>query len=155
MLRVCFGCVSVALCALALGGCARSTSKVPLFRATGTVTYKGQAVPNAKVMFMGDGKSAPAVGVTDDDGRFTLRSLSGAGAPAGKHQVAVALDVEVEAPKVNMSMEEAAKAAQEPPKNSKPRGSVIPSKYANAATSGLEFEIKTSGTNDFTIELKD
>lgn len=134
------------------GGGAKDKPK--LYRVTGAVTYKGQPVPGAKVMFLGDGKSPPAVGVTDDSGKFALSSLAGTGAVAGKHPVMIVknTDAAPEAP-VDTSMEAAAKAAQT--KNVAPKeASLIPSKYANASTSGLEFEVKTSG-NDFTIDLKD
>jgi hypothetical protein len=147
MLGIVVGCLS-------LSGCGGTKGAPSLYRATGTVTYKDQAVPNAKVMFLGDGKSAPAVGVTDSNGRFVLRSLTGTGAPAGRHVVAIVMDIQDEKPASAMTMEEAAKAAQNPTKESKP-ASVIPSKYANAATSGLEFQVNTSGTNDFKIELND
>jgi len=33
--------------------------------------------------------------------------------------------------------------------------SLLPEKYAQVATTDLSFEVKESGTNDFTIELKD
>ncbi len=44
----------------------------------------------------GDGKSPPAVGVTDDSGRFVLSSLSGTGAVTGKHQVAIVKNTPVD-----------------------------------------------------------
>lgn len=139
----------------AFGGCSGGAKDKPkLYRVTGAVTYKGQPVPGAKVMFLGDGKSPPAVGVTDDSGKFILSSLAGTGAVAGKHPVMIVknTDAAPEAP-ADTSMEAAAKAAQT--KNVAPKeASLIPAKYANAATSGLEFEVKTSG-NDFPIDLKD
>jgi hypothetical protein len=139
-----------------LVGCGGRAKDAPkLYRVSGSVTYKGQPVPGAKVMFLGDGKSPPAVGVTDDSGKFALSSLAGSGAVAGKHPVMIVknTDAAPDAP-ADTSMEGAAKAAQA--KNSAPKeASLIPSKYANAATSGLEFEVKASGSNDFTIDLKD
>ena len=135
-------------------GCGGAADAPTLYRVTGVVTYKGQNVPGAKVMFMGDGTKPPAVGVTNEEGKYSLSSLAGTGAVAGRHVVAVIKESEADpAEKVNMSMEEAAAAAQKPEKSSKPT-SLIPGKYADPQTSGLEFEV-TSGTNDFPIELKD
>jgi hypothetical protein len=125
-----------------------------LYGVTGAVSYKGQPVPGAKVMFLGDGKSPPAVGVTDDAGKFSLSSLAGTGAVAGKHTVVIVKNTDAEPANVMMSMEEAALAAQNPPEPPK-ETSLIPAKYTNAATSGLEFEVQTSGDNEFKIDLTD
>lgn len=147
-----FAAVTVGL----LAGCGGKAKDAPkLYRVTGAVTYKGQPVPGAKVMFLGDGKSPPAVGVTDDSGKFSLTSLAGTGAVAGKHPVMILknTDAAPEAP-ADTSMEGAAKAAQAKTVASK-EASLIPAKYTNSATSGLEFEVKSSGSNDFPIELKD
>ncbi len=151
----CWTLVVACLALWGLVGCGGGAKDKPkLYRVTGAVTYKGQPVPGAKVMFLGDGKSPPAVGVTDDGGKFVLSSLAGTGAVAGKHPVMIIknTDAAPEAP-VDTSMEAAAKAAQTKTATAK-EASLIPAKYANAATSGLEFEVKSSG-NDFTIELKD
>ncbi|MFO1002875.1 MAG: carboxypeptidase-like regulatory domain-containing protein [Planctomycetaceae bacterium] len=135
-------------------GCGGASDAPTLYRVSGIVTYKGQNVPGAKVMFMGDGTKPPAVGITNEDGKYSLSSLAGTGAVAGRHVVAVIKESEPDpTEKVNMSMEEAAAAAQKPEKSSKPT-SLIPAKYADPQTSGLEFEV-TSGTNDFPIDLKD
>lgn len=135
-------------------GCSGAAKGAPkLHRVSGTVTYKGQPVPGAKVMFLGDGNKPPAVGTTDDSGHYTLASLAGTGAVAGKHQVVVLKETEPDpTEKVNMSMDEAAVAAKHPPK-AKPTTSLIPAKYASAQTSGLEFEVK-EGRNDIPIELQ-
>ena len=135
-------------------GCGGAADAPKLYRVTGVVTYKGQDVPGAKVMFMGDGTKPPAVGITNDDGKYSLSSLAGTGAVSGRHVVAVIKEAEADpAQKVNMTMEEAAAAAQAPEKSSKPT-SLIPAKYADPQTSGLEFEV-TTGTNDFSIDLTD
>jgi hypothetical protein len=146
-----------ALIGLLASGCGASGGGTPppkLYPVTGSVKYKGQAVPGAKVMFLGDGKSPPAVGVTDDSGNFSLSSLAGAGAVGGTHIVAIVKNTGNEAPKVMMTMEEAAAAAQNPPKPAA-ESSLIPAKYTDGATSGLQYEVKASGDNHFDIELTD
>lgn len=138
-------------------GCSGSGGGTPppkLYPVTGTVKYKGQAVPGAKVMFLGDGTSPPAVGVTDEAGNFTLSSLAGTGAVGGRHVVAIVKNTGNDAPKIMMTMEEAAAAAQNPP-TPPAESSLIPVKYTDGATSGLEFEVKTSGENHFIIDLTD
>jgi len=135
-------------------GCGGVSDAPKLYRVTGVVTYKGQNVPGAKVMFMGDGTKPPAVDITNDDGKYSLSSLAGPGAVAGRHIVAVVKESEAEPfEKINMSMEEAAVASQKPEKPAKPT-SLIPAKYSSPQSSGLEFEV-TSGTNEFAIELID
>jgi hypothetical protein len=141
---------------LLISGCGGATKDSPkLYRVTGTVKYKGTAVPGAKVMFLGDGKSPPAVGVTDDSGRFSLSSLSGTGAVAGKHQVAIIKNAAPEeAAPANLSMEAAAAEARKPAKKAA-TASLVPAKYASGGSSGLEYEVKASGANDFAIDLVD
>ena len=145
--------IASVFCCLTMG-CGGASDAPRLYKVTGTVTYKGEAVPGAKVMFMGDGTKPPAVGVTSDAGKYSLSSLAGTGAVAGRHVVIVVKESEAEAPaNINMSMEEAAAAAQEPEKDPAAT-SLIPAKYSSAQTSGLEFEVQTS-SNEFLIELVD
>lgn len=145
---------------LFLPGCSRSDlpprpKTVPV---TGKVLYKGLPVDGATVGFLGDGKIPPALGKTDSQGRFELTTSDpGDGAVVGNHQVIVTKVVGTKAAKAAtgpMSMEEAAKRAAQPAEAAGPQ-SLLPEQYAEAKTSGLSFEVKASGTNDFTIELKD
>jgi hypothetical protein len=81
--------------------------------------------------------------------------LSGTGAVAGKHQVAIVKNTPVdEAPPANLSMEAAAAEAKKPAAKSTST-SLVPAKYTSSGTSGLEFEVKASGANDFAIDLTD
>jgi hypothetical protein len=70
---------------VALAGCS-DTNIVPV---TGTLTYKGQPVPNAYVDFIPeDGR--PSWGETDEQGRFKLNyDVKHDGAIVGKHKVSV------------------------------------------------------------------
>jgi len=126
--------------------------------ASGVVTYKGQRVAEANVSFLGDGTIRPAVAVTDDKGEFVLTtSRSGDGAVAGRHAVTVIKSVEP--PKKassagSMSMEDAAKAAEEPPNQGKTLY-LVPEKYSLPGTSGLSYEVKSGEENHFEINLED
>lgn len=125
---------------------------------TGKVMYKGQPVASATVAFLGDGKIRAAFGKTDSEGRFELTtSEAGDGAVPGMHKVTVTKVVGSKAAKAAsgpVSMEDALKRSNEPKKDEEPM-SLLPDMYADAATSGLSFDVKESGTNDFTIDLKD
>lgn len=124
--------------------------------ARGKVTYKNLPVEGATVSFLGDGKSRAALAVTDAAGEFILTTVrSGDGAVPGTHRVTVTKIITPPgaAKKTGaMTMEEAAKAAQEPP--AKPL-SMLPDRYASAESSGLEFIVKAGENNEFLIELTD
>lgn len=147
--------VGLSLIFFSLAGCGGRAADAPtLYPVSGSVSYKGAPVPGAKVMFMGDGTLPPAVGLTDSGGNFTLSSMAGSGAVAGRHIVVVQKETEAAAPeKVNMSMEEAAAAAQKP-QTGATSTSLIPKKYTDPQSSPLSYEV-TSGSNDFPIELTD
>jgi hypothetical protein len=142
-----------------IAGCSQGgVPKPKTVPVSGKVLYKGQPVDGATVAFLGDGTIPPALGKTDSLGRFQLTtSEPGDGAVAGMHQVTVTKIVgspaskEVAGP---MSMEDALKRGEQKTEDAGPL-SLLPEKYAKAGTSGLSFEVKPSGTNDFPIELKD
>jgi hypothetical protein len=135
------------------GGAPAGPKTVP---ASGKVTYKNVPVEGATVSFLGDGKIAPAIAITDSTGSFVLTTnRSGDGAVPGAHRVTV---TKIIAPpsttKSNtgtMSMEDAAKAAKEPPP-AKPL-SMLPDRYRSAESSGLTYTVKQGDKNDFKIEL--
>ncbi len=86
--RVC-RLLTPAICLLAaLVGCGPSRPKT--VQVTGTVTLDGTAVEGATVMFMPEGGGRPATGITDKDGKFTLKTFeAGDGALVGKHLVSI------------------------------------------------------------------
>lgn len=145
----------IAVLATCVAGCSRGASGGPkVLPAKGKVTYKNLPVEGATVSFLGDGKSAPAIALTDAAGEFILTTTrSGDGAVPGKHKVTVTKIVGPPAakPKGPMTMEEAAKAAKEPPP-AKPL-SMLPDRYAGPDSSGLSYEVKEGQPNDFKIEL--
>ncbi|MEA1950518.1 MAG: carboxypeptidase-like regulatory domain-containing protein [Planctomycetota bacterium] len=82
MLPVCLGIVLFA------AGCGPSRPKtVPV---TGVVTLDGKAVGGASVMLTPNGDGRPAMGMTDKEGKFSLKTFEpGDGAILGKHQLTV------------------------------------------------------------------
>ena len=137
------------------GGGPAAPKTVP---AKGKVTYKNLPVAGATVSFVGDGKIPAAIATTEADGTFILTtSQSGDGAVPGTHRVIVSKIVAPPSsakPKGgSMSMEDAAKTANEPAA-AKPL-SLLPEKYASADSSRLSFTVKQGDPNDFKIELSD
>lgn len=124
---------------LLLSGC--SDGRPKRFAVTGEVTYRGQPVKDAQVMFMPKG-GRPAFGMTDAEGRFTLTSFSvGDGSVCGEHAVCIS------------------KAVQDP--NSDPKLPyartipVLPQRYQSYASSPLRADVTSGGPNDFRFDLTD
>jgi hypothetical protein len=75
-----------ALLAAALGGCGKRGPKV--VPVTGTLTHKGQPVPNIEIHFMPVSGDRPSWGHTDSQGRFELEYEPRVkGAITGEHKV--------------------------------------------------------------------
>jgi hypothetical protein len=71
----------------AMVGCGSGDPKV--VKVSGTLTYKGQAVPNANLDFVPT-QGRPSAGETDAQGRFTLHyDRKQDGAVTGKHKVTI------------------------------------------------------------------
>ncbi len=139
-----------------VAGCSEDSGPKSV-KASGVVTYKGHPVAEANVSFLGDGKVRPAVAITDEQGEFVLTtSKSGDGAVPGMHAVTVVKTAEppTKAASGAVSMEDAAKAAQETPEEAKTLY-LVPEKYSTASTSGLSFEVKDGSENRFEIKLED
>lgn len=77
----------VAVVIAAAVGC--GGDQLPLVDAGGTVTYRGEPVSGANVLFVPDGGANPAVGRTGDQGEFTLAVQGRQGAVPGAYKVAI------------------------------------------------------------------
>jgi hypothetical protein len=114
----------------------------------GTVTYQGEPVEGAAVVFFGAGRQATAE--TDAEGVFSLMTFEpNDGAIPGEYTITIA------------KMESAATPSEgdpgrEPPKTSttKPK-SLIPTKYGNPQESSLKETVTAGAPNEFTFELTD
>lgn len=128
---------SAVLCAMifaaTLLGC--SSSK-PVSGLKGKVTYKGEAVADAKVQVQSPANGGAGMGKTDGTGAYTIAEL-----PPGKYNVTVA------------PFEEPPPAPL-PPNYAPKDNPKIPKKYRNSTTSGLTFEAKP-GSNEFNIPMVD
>ena len=154
--------VSYSVCVLftlSLAGCLGGSSpsdRPETYSATGTVTYNGQAVEEATVMFIPMDAGTPgtrgAVARSDASGKFVLTTFEGGdGALPGSYKIAIYKTLQPE-----LSEEEMAGGGPgggEPP--SPPAQELLPIKYKDANTSGLTAEISPSEPNTFAFELTD
>jgi len=135
--------------ALAVAGCSSEGGLVPV---SGKVTYRGQPVPGATVLFMGDENTRPTTAISGSDGSYSLMTLDSRGAMPGKYSVVVSkTDVppdQGEPP----SMEEAAKLANRPPPAVK---QLLPAKYGDVTRTPLQFEVTSGPATTFDIPLTD
>ena len=128
--------LAVALPLVGCGGGGRPNSVT----VTGQVLLDGQPLAGAAVMFTGPEGGAPVTAVTDANGNFKLEAV------IGLNKVAVAK---------TEGGGGAGEAELSPPDEmpSSPQvSSVVPSKYANPATSGISVEVKP-GMGPVKIEL--
>jgi hypothetical protein len=113
-----------------------------LVKVTGKVTYKGAPVPSTQVKFHPDDGSRPSTGLTDDDGKFTLKySRTEPGATRGRHTVSLEYFVGNDE-----------YLGKIPPKASEELRAVI-AKYRDPKTSSLHYEVKKNG-EFFEIKLE-
>ncbi len=113
---------------------------------SGTVTYKGEVVEGADVVFRSAGQKNPAYALTDAEGRFELTTFDqGDGAVPGSHQVRIS------------------KIVVEQPEIKDPEGIIpptkeenhLPAKYNDFEKSKLTATVQEEGENDFKFELTD
>jgi hypothetical protein len=127
------------LCGLLLMAAGCSDGRPERVPASGTVTFQGESVAGAQVMFMPSGDRM-AAGTTDADGRFELSTFEpGDGVVIGAHAVTVTKRLP-------------------DPNNDSPYPQfydVLPPHYSNTAKSGLTAEVTAAGENVFVFELED
>ncbi|WP_460168134.1 carboxypeptidase-like regulatory domain-containing protein [Thermostilla marina] len=143
-------------------GCSKGTDRPKTYPVTGKVTYQGQPVPGATVVFVpeepGTGENAlkPAVGQTDDQGVYRLKAFADTdGAMPGRYRVKVTKFDNPVATTGSGGGDEGEEYV--PPEESGDTGAVpqnvLPEKYANEATSGLTFTVEAK-ENTFDINLE-
>lgn len=149
----------IATVVLVAAGCGGGVEGPPLYPVTGTVTYQGSPLPGARVTFLPEGKGGVAMGTTNSEGKFTLKTGAEAGVAAGNCKATVIMleDSGSSVLKKGMTPEDMQKLAMEGKLDAelkKQEKSLIPTRYSKANESGLAFEVK-KGSNDIPIELKD
>ena len=150
-------CLLFVVVSFAIGCGSKVTSREPVFKVSGTVTYKGSPVAGADVTFMCEEKNRSAFGRTNEKGEFKLTTFAvNDGAVPGKHIVLVS---KVESGGPAKEVADVSTQAYEPPKpgestDVKPKNA-IPAKYADAKKSDL-FAVVQEGENPpMNLELTD
>jgi hypothetical protein len=134
-LRFCVS--SLGLWALTFAGCNRSG--LNLAPVSGVVRYNGAPVAHAGVMFVPE--TGPyAIGTTDAEGRFTLKTANHEGAIVGSHKVAISKHKTTSTQVAGEHM---------PRYNTK---YFVPEKYASPVTSELTATVEDDD-NNFDFEL--
>jgi len=124
---------------LFLAGCGSGDNLVSV---SGKVTFQGNPVANAQLVFKPVGTGQNATAMTDSSGNYSLR------AAPGRYKVSVTV-VQASGPAIDasnpsadygkMMMAAAQGQPAQPASATQPGG--IPAKYANPETSGLEVEV--------------
>ena len=154
--------VSLALGLLVIlpaSGCSSRAARPRTYPVSGTVTWKGQPVEAARVVFVPAAAGIEAAsGVTDAAGKFQLTTfVAGDGAQPGEYRVKVSKYDTKKAStadkKEYMSFEEEQKmvfSGDELP--TPPAKNLLPKKFDNDATSGITHTVtKSSSTLDIAI----
>lgn len=117
---------------------------------TGVVTYNGDPVEGATVTFKPGAEGKAAFGKTDAEGKFSITTFEGGdGAIPGSYTIAVTKMEVVESNAVSMDDPNYDPTIEEP----EPK-SLLPTKYADAANSGLTATVGTEA-GDVKLELVD
>jgi len=117
----------VALLLATVAGCSRSRETPPpdVVPVSGTLTYRGEPVADARLTFWADDESEPAFALTDRQGRFRCVSNDADGIASGEYLVTVSR-----------------------------AGGGIPEKYADADSSPLRVSVEQEDAN-LVIKLED
>jgi hypothetical protein len=146
-----FGTVVAAACLVVAGGCGSGYSG-PTGTVRGTVTINGEPVPaGTGVAFISD-DGFTASGQVGAGGSYELSSPTGKQIPAVTYKVMIsgaAPGVTADDADYDAMMEASAAGTLETPAAE----SVIPSKFASTATSGLSYTVN-AGENTINIELE-
>ena len=139
--------------ALFAAGCSHGLGTVPV---TGTVTFNGEAVELANVMFMRvDETGGPAaIAITDTEGRFDLRTNNdNNGAVPGEYGVTVQKDTSVYMEFPDPFPQGFTKSGYMRSHGMIPQP-LLPLKYGNIMETLLTFTVNKDGDNHFDIKLE-
>jgi len=134
------GVASLLMCCLIVG-CAEKKAEPEVVPVTGKVLLDGEPLEFGTVTFQ-PLRGQPAKGEIQPDGTFELSTFApGDGAPVGKHQVRI-------------TCYESQRPGAEQNTNAETLGeSLIPEKYLNFATSGIEVSVVSGGNKPFLFQL--
>jgi hypothetical protein len=128
--------ITFGICISFMTGCAQSTQESQV---SGQVSLDGNQIGPGTIVFAPVGEGTPAIGPIDEKGNYSMSTSHEVGLGAGKYKVAVSV----------RELPPAIKRGDRVP----PGKLLIPEKYEDSATSGLEYEV-APGPNTIDIELK-
>jgi hypothetical protein len=130
------------------GGDKWTKARPPVYKASGTVMYKGKPLEKALVLYHPNNGEHSPYGETDADGKFLLTTFDEHdGGPAGSYKVVVT-KMEYELKPTPYDSPEEKSVARIP----KP---LLPAKYSKKETTDLTAEIKADGANETVLEIKE
>lgn len=119
----------------------------------GTVTLSGEPVSNAAVLFVADSGGRPAVGTTNEQGKYSVQLRSSDGPPAGRYYVSITAVDAPDAATDNFDTAAAEVMAELRRPRQRPRWRTPP-RYANPKTSGLYYEVDAGADHVADFDLK-
>lgn len=135
---------AVALTAASVVGCGGSDGRPDLAPVSGTVMLNESPLPVGQIIFQPISGGQPAVGRLSEDGSFTLGTYGDDdGAAVGRHRV-----------RVTSYSTQAGESDAEASGDSLGE-LLVPERYANFSTSGIEVSVLATGNAPFVIKLED
>jgi hypothetical protein len=129
----------LAALAVALSSCAESGPAT--YPVTGKVSYQGKPLPLGTVMFISDSGPAAASSI-GEDGTYRLEAVP------GKHRVSVVAMTKQQG-RPDPTVDGGIDTTGFPPAKS-----LVPPKYNEYGTSGIQVEVKPDGENQIDIQLE-
>ena len=151
--------LSLCLIALCSAGCGSGTPKgrLPVYKVTGLVTYKGKPLPDADITFFNAEANRSAFGRTNSEGQYELTTYAPRdGALEGTHKVTVTKIPPVPPTPTPAPVDSpdyvppTANQSTDPPR---PK-SEVPEKYGKADESGLTATVVKDGDNKIDLPLE-
>lgn len=158
--RVCLTLLLFFVAGLSGCGSAATAARKSVFPASGTIKLNGAPLSDAVVTFAPTEGQPTAFGTTNADGKFTLTTYDlNDGAAAGNFKVVVTKTAEEGSASGSgeggdhEAEAEAANKAHDA-KGSDESLSLVPNAFSSFDTTTLTAEVKSTGENSFTLELK-
>ncbi len=147
---------SLVLVLVCITGCGDSYSRPKLVKVSGSITLDGQPLPEASIILepavAGKEKGSynrSSNAMTDAEGKFQISTYGeNDGLPVGKYKVAVVKQTRKNPPGMDPEMATPEQLAKVVVKD------IVPVKYNDMTTSGLEVEVTASGMQPSTIALQ-
>jgi len=142
-------CLPLLLTTLAgvLGGCGQEevVNRPKVFPVTGVVLHDDKPVEGATVMFIPQGHSNAAAGLTDANGQFKLQTFAeNDGAVPGNYKVTVR----------KVKVASAAGGSDDAPASPAGETWLLPKKYGEPGSTDLTVQVNESEENTVTLKLK-